>query len=164
MFKILFICTDNVGRSVTAEYLLRDMLGKAGRNDIEVSSAGTTADSDVSSFCFAHLDKLEEMGIDPSGHERKQVTKELLEGADLTLSMDEFQKDWIKENLGKETRLYNEFYKGENTSVHMSYPGILGTPEEKCLRIVEYFKESLPIVLERVDRMIYNADSGSSQE
>jgi len=152
MFKILFICTDNVGRSLIAEYLLRDILEKLGRHDIEVSSAGIHADSDVSSFCFAHLDKLSEMGIDTSGHERRQLTREILESANLALAMDETQQAWIRENFGEETMLYDEFYKGENTSV--SFSGIAGTSQEKCLRMVEYFEESLPVVLERIDGMI----------
>jgi protein-tyrosine-phosphatase len=164
MFKILFICTDNVGRSVTAEYLLLDMLAKAGRHDIEVVSAGTTADSDVSSFCFAHLDKLYEMGIDTSGHERTQVTKEILENCDLAIVMEGEHREWIEERFDTKVYFYNEIYKDEKTDIQISPLGSQGTMEEKCLRMVEYFEESLPTVLEKIDEMIHSADSGSSPE
>jgi len=132
---------------------LKDWLRKNGRNDIEVSSAGTDATSDISSFCMAHLDRLEEMGIDVSGHERTQVTKDILENCDLAIVMDEFQQRWIEEKFGIKTLFYNEMYKNEKTSLNISPPGTRGTMEEKSIRMVRYFEGSMGEFVKAVDKI-----------
>ncbi len=40
MIKIMFVCTGNTCRSPMAEYLLKDIIKKAGVTDIKVTSAG----------------------------------------------------------------------------------------------------------------------------
>ncbi|MCR4724108.1 MAG: low molecular weight phosphotyrosine protein phosphatase, partial [Clostridia bacterium] len=43
MTKILFICHGNICRSVMAEYILKDMARKAGREDeFEIASRATS--------------------------------------------------------------------------------------------------------------------------
>lgn len=137
MFRILFICTDNIGRSLTAEYLLRDWLRKNGRQDIEVCSAGINAASDISSLT----------------HRRTQLTKDILDAADLAIAMDETQKAWIKEKFGETVPLYNEIYKNESVSVLISPPGSTGTMEERCHRMVEYFEKSMPKIVDSINSM-----------
>lgn len=153
MFKILFICTDNIGRSLIAEYILKDWLRKNNRNDIEVSSAGTNADSDISSFCMAHLDRLKEMGIETAGHKRTQVTKELFENCDLAIVMEEEHRRWIEGQFDVKVCLYNEIYKNEKTDVRINPPGSQGTMEEKLIRMVEYFEESIVEMINNIDKI-----------
>jgi len=153
MFKILFICTDNIGRSLTAEYLLKNWLLKNNRRGIEVASAGIEADSDISSYCLAHMDRLGEMGIDVSGHKRTQLTQELLEDCDLAIAMEIEQQKWIMDNLGLDSLLYNEICKGEKSSFYISAPGSEGTMPEKLLKMVEYFEDSLPIMMRKIDKL-----------
>lgn len=82
--EILVICTGNTCRSPMAEALIRERLGELGVN-VRVSSAGIFADgspaSDNSRVAMA------EVGIDISYHKSRQVTKEMIENADLILTM-----------------------------------------------------------------------------
>jgi protein-tyrosine phosphatase len=74
MPRVLFVCTGNIFRSLTAEYALRDVL--AARNDIVVASAGTED--------FPHVvnpyvrDYLLSRGLDVSRHSRRTLTAQLL--------------------------------------------------------------------------------------
>jgi protein-tyrosine-phosphatase len=62
---VCFVCSDNLGRSVTAEYCLRDYLEQSGITDIAVSSAGTNAHSDITGFSLRHFDELKAYGYHP---------------------------------------------------------------------------------------------------
>jgi protein-tyrosine-phosphatase len=156
MFRVLFICTDNIGRSLTAKYLYEDWLKKNGREEVLVSSAGTHADSDISAFAQDHREKLQEMGIDTSDHVRTQLTRELLEAHDLALVMDEEQRAWTQEHLGAGLPLYSEVYKGESSSLHISVPGVTDelSMRERMLRMVDHFQVSIPVLAERIDEMM----------
>lgn len=153
MFKVLFICTDNVGRSLTAEYLMRDWLVKNNRNDIGVSSAGTNASSDISSFSMDHIGKLMKMGVDASGHKRTQLTREILSGHDLAIVMDKKQQDWARERFNVELPLYNEIYKNEKSSVMITVPGMQETISERLIKMVDYIAESIPAMAKRIDEI-----------
>ena len=41
--RVLFVCTGNICRSPTADGIMRKLVQDAGRSDIEVDSAGTSA-------------------------------------------------------------------------------------------------------------------------
>ena len=110
-FKIVFVCTDNIGRSVISEYLLQDYLKKNNIANIEVSSAGINAGSDASKFSMAHFGELKKMGVDASGHKRRQMDKEIADSADLIIASEKLHQDWIKENIGIEVPLFNKIYK-----------------------------------------------------
>ena len=151
MYKILFICTDNICRSMTAEYLLRDYLAKNKRENIAVLSAGIDAGSDISSYRMDHLDRLKEMGVDVSGHVRRQLMRELLADCDLAIVMDEDQRAWVRESFTVELPLYNEFYKGESVSLLVTPPGATAPIGERLVRMVDYIYESIPTVAARID-------------
>lgn len=85
--RILFVCTGNICRSPMAERLARafldDVLGVQGS---AVSSAGTHAvvgrEMEPSSALA-----LRGLGGDPAGFRARQLTAEMIESADLTLTM-----------------------------------------------------------------------------
>jgi len=89
---ILFICTDNFGRSIIAERAMRDYLARHNLPNIEVKSAGTNATSDTSQFSTTHFCELEKIGLDGSWPKRTQVTKEMIETSGAAIIFDNAQK------------------------------------------------------------------------
>lgn len=93
MKKILFVCTGNTCRSPMAEGILKDMARKKGI-DIDVKSAGVFAfEGDKASQ--EAIEVLKEEDIDISDHRTKLVTEEMVEGADLVLTMSFSHKDTL---------------------------------------------------------------------
>lgn len=92
MKSVLVLCTGNVCRSPTAEFLLRKSLPAA----VKVESAGLGAVVDSGP---EHLAKkvAERHGLDISSHRSRQVTMDMLKWADLVLVMEKRQKDCLVE-------------------------------------------------------------------
>ncbi|WP_427337889.1 hypothetical protein [Caloranaerobacter sp. DY30410] len=88
MKNILFVCTGNTCRSSMAEALFRDMLEKAGEElkGIKVESAGICAVPNQPASKQA-IQVLSEEGIDLSKHRSRPLTKDMIERADLILTM-----------------------------------------------------------------------------
>jgi protein-tyrosine phosphatase len=81
MPSILFVCTGNTLRSMSAEYALKAALNP--RSPIRVSSAGTVAlpqqmHPDVRAY-------LMQCGVDPSRQQQRRVSAELLHATDLVM-------------------------------------------------------------------------------
>src|SRR6476619_1655073 len=80
---ILFVCTGNICRSPYAERRLRQLLPGAG---VEIASAGTGAvvGSDIETET---RDFLRQKGADVTGFTARAVTPQLVESAELVLTM-----------------------------------------------------------------------------
>ena len=81
--KVLFICTGNIFRSLSAEYCLKDYLKKHKIKNIEVSSAGTVAN--IRDIPVETKKQLLKRGIDPSKHKQRRLTKKILEENDIII-------------------------------------------------------------------------------
>jgi protein-tyrosine phosphatase len=97
MRQVLFVCTGNVFRSMTAEYALRRALD--GRPDILVSSAGTAdmtceVDARVSAY-------LRTLGFDISGHRRRTLTAGMLERSATVIAMSTDHREFIAQRFGR---------------------------------------------------------------
>ena len=78
--KILFVCVGNTCRSQMAEGFAR----RYGQGSVEVRSAGTSAAGYVNR---STIEAMNEVGIDISGQASTQVTDELIEWADVVVTM-----------------------------------------------------------------------------
>ena len=83
---LLFVCTGNTCRSPLAEGIARRLIVARGLPDLEVSSAGTSAWPDAPASDGSLLVAMEH-GVDLGDHRARQLSPELVAGADLILTM-----------------------------------------------------------------------------
>jgi protein-tyrosine-phosphatase len=83
---LLFVCTGNTCRSPMAEAIARAMVSAGGVADLSVSSAGTSAWDGSPASDPAVLVAMEH-GMDLTGHRSRVLSREIVERADLILTM-----------------------------------------------------------------------------
>jgi len=87
--KVLFICHGNICRSPTAEFVMRDMVKKAGLDDrFQIASAATSTEELGNPVYPPSRKKMAEHGIDCSGKTARQVRREEYAQWDLIVGMD----------------------------------------------------------------------------
>lgn len=128
---ILFVCTGNIFRSMTAEYALRAHLGDA----VHVASAGTadrpelTVRSDVAAY-------LAGKGLDVSAHRRRMVTSDMIAAADRVIPMHVDHQRILAQRFGHNVPVYLDLVGAETHQMpdvddlfqpdqHLSDPAIL---------------------------------------
>jgi len=97
MKRVLFVCTGNIFRSLTAEYALRDALHASGRT-ILVESAGTEDFPHVVKPMVA--DYLLQKGLDVSAHRRRTLTPQMLDAPGLVIAMSTEHLHTLHEQYG----------------------------------------------------------------
>ncbi|MGE3525283.1 MAG: low molecular weight protein arginine phosphatase [Gemmatimonadales bacterium] len=98
--NILLVCTGNTCRSPLAEAMLRREFERLHVSGVEVGSAGTGAMPGAPVSEGSYLVGLEN-GLDLSGHRARQLSRELVAGADLILTMSERHLGRVEELGGR---------------------------------------------------------------
>ena len=89
MKKILFICHGNICRSPMAEFVMKDLVKKAGlASQFHIESAATSREELGNPVYPLARRKLEEHGINCSGHAARQLTSRDYDEYDLLIGMD----------------------------------------------------------------------------
>ena len=90
MIKILFICHGNICRSTMAEFVFRDMVRRAEREDeFYIESAATSREEIGNDTHPGTKGKLRENGIPFEWHYARQITKADYDKFDYLIGMDE---------------------------------------------------------------------------
>ena len=111
--SVLFVCTGNIFRSVTAEYALKAHLGPDTSHVI--SSAGI--DVKPQSMHAWVQARLREKGADLALHIPRQLTRELVEGADLVIAMGRNHQLFVREQFGRDVPLFNQVCLGHDQPI-----------------------------------------------
>ncbi len=145
MKNILVLCTGNVCRSPTAEYLLRKSLDA---KNYSVESAGIGAVVNSAPEALAVKVALEHR-LDISGHLSRQVTMDMLRWADLVLVMERNQKlclleryPWLEGKI---------FRYGEPMKVDVPDPH--GRPESAFVMAWNFIEKLTPYWVEKISRL-----------
>ncbi len=154
MTRILLVCTGNICRSPMAECIMRQEFNERGE-DVEIQSAGTGARDGASASEGAYLVSLEN-GLDISQHRAALLTRDLVEQADLILTMARHHRVRAEELGGSgKTFLLGE-YAGETAAdAEVSDPFGSDLPVYR-----DTFAEVQQLVRVAVDRFV-NSQSGS---
>lgn len=90
MIKILFVCHGNICRSPMAEFVMKDMVRKAGlENQFHIASAATSGEELGNPVYPPARRKLAEHGIDCSGKTARRLRKSDYTQYDLLIGMDQ---------------------------------------------------------------------------
>ena len=105
--KILFICHGNICRSPMAEYVMKDMVEKAGlAQHFEIASAATSTEEIGCGVYPPARQKLAQHGISCKGHAARQVRRSDYDHYDYLICMDRY-------NLRNITRIIPSDPKGK---------------------------------------------------
>ena len=89
MVKILFVCHGNICRSTMAEYVMKDLVRKAGLEDeFYIDSAATSREEIGNGVHHGTRRKLAQMGVPCGDHRARQMTRADYEEFDLLIGMD----------------------------------------------------------------------------
>lgn len=103
MIKVLFVCHGNICRSPMAEFVLRDMVQKAGvSHEFFIASAATSTEEIGNPVHYGTRKKLEEHGISTEGKYAVQLKKSDYEKYDYLLGMDQRNIANMKRILGQD--------------------------------------------------------------
>ena len=90
MTRILFVCLGNICRSPMAEYILKDMVQKAGRAaDFRIASAGTESYNIGKPVYREAARVLTLHGVGCQGHSARQMRRSDYKQYDLLIGMDQ---------------------------------------------------------------------------
>lgn len=91
MKRILFVCHGNICRSPMAEFVMKDLVAKAGREaEFYIESAATSTEEIGNAVYPPARRKLAEHGISCDGKTARQMTRRDYERFDLIVGMDQW--------------------------------------------------------------------------
>ena len=91
MIKVLFVCHGNICRSPMAEFVMMDMVKKAGlERQITVASAATSSEEYGSPVHRGTREKLRSVGISCAGKTARTMTRRDYDEYDLLIGMERY--------------------------------------------------------------------------
>lgn len=152
MKQIRYVCTGNVFRSLSADYLTKDFSIK-NNLDLIVSSAGIIAKRD--SVPKIVLDILYQLGINAEDHEQTKLSKEHFEGLPLVIAMGKDHQEFIRINFNKNVPLFNQIAYGIDSSV-LDGDEAIPHYEDHPDKVDVYIRSTIKHILNGVPDLVQN--------
>ena len=103
MVKIMFICHGNICRSPMAEFVMKDLVRKAGISDrVHIASAAVSREEIGNPVYPPARRELQRHGIECHGHAAHQITRRELEEYDKIYYMDSSNARYLKRLFGSD--------------------------------------------------------------
>ena len=101
MIKILFVCHGNICRSPMAEFVMKDMVKKAGREgQFRIASAAVSREELGNPVYPPARREMAKHGVSCDGHAAHQITRSELESYDLIYYMDASNARYLRRLFG----------------------------------------------------------------
>ena len=101
MKKILFVCHGNICRSPMAEFVMKDLVAKAGRNgEFKIASAAVSREEIGNPVYPPARRELAKHGIRCDGHAAHQITRSELDAYDKIYYMDASNARYLRRLFG----------------------------------------------------------------
>lgn len=155
--SILFVCTGNIFRSMTAEFALRRQLG-AGAG-INVASAGTayrpelTVRPDVAAYLLS-------LGLDVSSHRRRTLDTGILDTHDIVIAMNSDHQRHLQEQYQRRTPVFLD----AATGVAQDMPDVddLFAPEDHLSApAIEHVRKTIDRIIEETPSLAWRLQTGA---
>ena len=139
MHKILFVCHGNICRSPMAEFVLKDMVKKAGLADrFKIASVAVSTEELGNPIYPPARRELQRHGIGCDGHRARQITAADVAQFDHIYYMDSSNLRWLHRLFPGETKfrpflsrnVADPWYTGDFTQTWLDI-------QEGCSRIME---------------------------
>lgn len=121
MVRVLFLCHGNICRSPMAEFVMRDLVFKAGLSDsVSVASAAVTTEEIGNDIHYGTRRKLREMGVPFSPRSAWLVRRADLDAYDYVIIMDEENRYHLRRMFGDEVARSTPLllsFAGENRDI-----------------------------------------------
>ncbi len=104
MIRVLFVCHGSICRSPMAMFILRDLADREGISDeLQIDAAATSREEIGNPVYPPAYRKLNEHGIDASGHHAHQMTRREYDEYDYIIGMDRWNLRNIERIIGEDT-------------------------------------------------------------
>ena len=153
-FRLLFVCTGNTCRSPMAEVIARHRIEQLGWSQVQVGSAGVGA-WDGSPASGGSLRAAAAKDLDLSTHTSTYLTPELVESADLILTMSASHLVRALElGAGERAAMLTAFAEDLDVERAPGIPDPIGGPDEEYAATFDVLDDLIEKALARLEPIV----------